>query len=524
MRTCSARLPVLMACTLALAVLLGGIAVNSVAARADAISRDRVIAALPQLERLARRAVDDGGVPGLAIGIVLHDELVFLKGFGLREMGKPDPVDADTVFQLASLSKPVSSTVVAALVSAGVVGWDTKVSAIDPAFQLHDAYPTAEVTIRDLFAHRSGLPGDAGNELEGLGYGRDAILRRLRLVRPASSFRAGYSYSNFGLTEGAVAAAKPTGRPWEEVAADVLYRPLGMSSTSSRYADFVARPNRAALHIRIGGRWSAKLTRQPDAQSPAGGVSSTVRDLAQWMRLELGRGTYAGKGLIDAKALDATHVPLMARGQNPVTGAASFYGLGWNVEYGRHGVSWGHAGAFSTGARTLVTLYPDDELGIVVLSNAFPTGVPEGLADSFFDLVFDGRVSKDWITDWDKVYASLFGPAIEAAAARYGKPPATASPAMPLAAYVGRYANDYLGEAVVGQMGDGLSLKLGPDLVRNFQLRHFDRDLFVYYPAEDMPNMASAVTFEIGPDGKAAQITIEDLNSFGLGMLKRVGE
>ena len=164
--------------------------VPSLAAEAEPVSREKVAAALPQLEALARKAIETGGVPGLAIAVVQGDTVVYLKGFGRREAGKPETVDADTVFQLASLSKPVSATVVAALVGKGVVGWDSRIADLDPAFRLHDAYPTAEVTVRDLFDHRSGLPGNAGNELEALGYDRDEILHRLRQVKPATEGEA----------------------------------------------------------------------------------------------------------------------------------------------------------------------------------------------------------------------------------------------------------------------------------------------------------------------------------------------
>ena len=343
---------------------------------------------------MAAKLVADGAVPGIAIVVVHADEVVYLGGFGLREVGKPETVDADTVFQLASMSKPISATVVAKLVSDGVVGWDSRIADLNPAFQLHDPFPTAEVTVTDLLNHRSGLPGTSGDDLEAIGFDRETIAARLRLVPPSSSFRAGYAYSNAGFTQGALAAAMPTGKSWEEVAEERLYRPLGMAATSSRHSDFVARPNRAALHVPSQGGWAALATREPDAQAPAGGVSASVRDLAQWLRLELGTGDWDGAPFIDADALAATHEPLFDRGSNPVSGAASFYGRGWNAEFGRHGRSWGHAGAFSTGARTLVTLYPDAGLGIVVLTNAFPTGVPEGIADSFFDLVFDGSVSQ----------------------------------------------------------------------------------------------------------------------------------
>ncbi|MET3590821.1 CubicO group peptidase (beta-lactamase class C family) [Mesorhizobium shonense] len=481
-------------------------------------------AALSKLEALAQGAVADGAVPGLAIAVVHDDKIVFLRGFGLREAGKQEAVDADTVFQIASLSKPVSATVVAALVSDRVVSWDSRIADLDPAFRLADPYPTSELTIRDLFSHRSGLPGTAGDDLEGIGYDRAEILRRLRFVPPSSSFRAGYSYSNFGLTEGAVAAARPTGKSWEEVAEEKLYRPLGMASTSSRHADFVKHANRAALHIKVDGAWAAKIERDPDAQAPAGGVSSTAGDLSQWVRLVLGDGVYAGKPLIAADALAQTHVPLMTRGKNPVSGGESFYGLGWNVEFGRHGLSWGHAGAFSVGARTLVTIFPKEKLGIVILANAFPTGVPEGLSDSFADLVFDGKVEKDWIEAWDGIYAGLFGPAVEAAKARFAAPPSPTRPAASTSAYAGRYANDFIGDAVVSGAGDGLVLKVGPAGARSYSLTHFDGDLFLTYPDAEAPDRPAGVSFVVGSDGKASAMTIEFLDDNHMGTLRRVGD
>jgi len=490
-------------------------------ASAEPLTRERVIDALPKLEALAQAAVDGGGVPGLSIAVVYKDEVVFLAGFGVRQAGKPEAVDADTVFQIASLSKPISSTVVAALVGEGLLDWDSRVADLDPAFALKDAYPTQQLTVRDLFNHRSGLPGHAGDDLEDIGFGREEVMHRLRLVPPSSSFRAGYAYSNAGITAGALAAVRPTGKSWEDVAEERLYRPLGMTSTSSRYSDFVGRANRSALHIGDVGKWEAKLHRDPSVQAPAGGVSGSARDIAQWMRLELANGSYDGKQLIAADALAATHVPLMSRGRNPVTGSATFYGLGWNVEFGRHGLSWGHAGAFSLGARTLVTLYPEADLGILVLANAFPTGIPEGLADTFADLVFDGAATQDWTAGWNAIYASLFGPAVEAAMATYGTPPSPSTPALPATAYAGSYTNDYVGAATVTADGEHLVLKVGPDGKTVYPMTHFDRDLFLIYPNPEMADMPSPVSFSIGPDGKAAAMTIDNLNASGLGVLSR---
>jgi hypothetical protein len=240
------------------------------------------------------------------------------------------------------------------------------------------------------------------------------------------------------------------------------------------------------------------------------------------MRLILAHGELAGRPVIDRAALEATHAPLMHRGRNPVTGGASFYGLGWNVEFGPHGLVWGHAGAFSMGARTLVSLLPERRLGIVVLANAFPTGVPEAIADSFFDLVLLGRVAQDYVAPWNALYESLFGPAIAAVKAMYASPPRPATPALPASAYVGRYANAYVGEATVSESGGVLTLALGPNGAMRFPLQHFDRDLFLYFPSEEMPDTPAALRFAVGPDGRATALTAESLDENGLGTLPRV--
>ncbi len=288
------------------------------AALAAPVPRPQVEAALTGMEAMARELTEKGAVPGLAIAVVHDDEVVYLGGFGLREMGKAETVDPDTVFQIASMSKPVSSTVVAKLVSEKLVRWDSRMVELNPRFALHDPYPTAEVTLRDLFSHRSGLPGTSGDDLEAIGYDRDAIMLRLRLVPPSSSFRAGYAYSNAGLTQAALAAAMATGKDWETVADELLFRPLGMASTSYRHSDFLARTDRAELHVKPDGAWVHLVDRVPDAQAPAGGVSSTVRDLAEWMRLELAQGAHNGDQVIHPDAIAATPRPAdLARAEPP---------------------------------------------------------------------------------------------------------------------------------------------------------------------------------------------------------------
>ncbi len=486
------------------------------------VTQDQVQAALPELEKFIQDAQMKTGVPGVSVAIVYQDKVMYLKGFGVREVGKTDAVNEDTVFQIASLSKPVGSTVVAALVGEGVVAWDSKISDLDPSFALFEPYPTSQVTIQDLYSHRSGLPGNAGNELESIGFTRAEILHRLRYMPPASSFRSAYSYSNFGMTAGGVAAAKPTGKSWEEVSKEKLYAPLGMTHTTSVHAEFLQETNVAKLHTKPEGKWEALVTREPDAQSPAGGVSSTARDMAQWLKLVIGNGKFDGKQLIQADALRASHQPVIHSSTNVNTGLPNFYGMGWNLTYDAAGRAiWAHAGAFSVGARTVVTVYPNDQLGIVVLSNAFPTGLPEAVSATFFDLVHDGKPQKDYLTIWENLFGSFFGSAIEQAIQTYAKPPSPLFPAQPDAAYVGTYANDYLGAAHLVKGKEGLVLQVGPTKME-IPLKHWNRDVFLAYMTPEIPNYPNLVSFTIGAEGKALEMLVEALDTNGQGLLPRV--
>ncbi|MDZ7731809.1 MAG: serine hydrolase domain-containing protein [Acidimicrobiia bacterium] len=211
--------------------------------------------------------------------------MVHEQGYGVRSVEGGEPVDTETVFQIASLSKPVSSTVVAGLVGRGVLEWEDPVREHAPELQLSDEWVSDHVTFADLFAHRSGLPGGpAGNDLESVGYDRDTILERLALV-PLEGFRDTYSYSNWGLTMSGQAAAVAAGWDSKTVAdIEALFEPAGMDHTSMRHDDFVAEDNRAELHVPGGeGEWVADFERDPAAQAPAGGVSSNVGDLARWV-------------------------------------------------------------------------------------------------------------------------------------------------------------------------------------------------------------------------------------------------
>lgn len=480
----------------------------------------RIDRAIERLDGVAADILERSEAPGMAVAVVRDGRIVHARGFGVRRVGEAAPVDADTVFQLASVSKPIGATVVARQVGAGVVTWDTPVADLLPWFTLSDPWVGRHVTIGDMYAHRSGLPDHAGDLLEDLGFDRRAILERLRLL-PLDAFRAHYAYTNFGLTAAAEAVAAASGRDWADLSEETIYGPLGMTTASSRYADFAHREDRAYGHVRTDHGYAPLHERRPDAQSPAGGVSASVTDLARWMILVLGNGAVDGRRLIPADALLPAITAQTISGKSlAVDARPGLYGYGFVVGIQPSGrVTLGHSGAFALGWSTTFTLIPSAGVGIAVLVNAAPGGVPEAVAASFADLVQYGEVERDWLP----LFAGLMKPMMAPSGRLVGRPrPAEPAPAAPAATYAGRYDNAYFGAVTVEATGDGLVLAVGPSGLR-FPLSHWDGDVFTISPTGESanPGTISGVAFARRGTGTAQAMTVELFDAHGLGTFTR---
>jgi CubicO group peptidase (beta-lactamase class C family) len=421
---------------------------------------------------------------------VYDDKVVFLRGYGVRKVGETPRVDPDTVFEIASVSKPIASTIIASLVGQGKVAWDDRIVDLDPSFRLSSAETTQQVTIRDFLSHRSGLATSSGDMLEDLGYSRPSILYRMRYLALPGQFRKSYAYSNFGFTTAGVAAAMKVGKPWETIADQELYSRLGMTSTSSRFSDFENRSNKAAMHIFIDGQPVNRFVRDADAEAPAGSVSSTARDLAEWVRLQLNAGKWNGKQIVDASALAETHKAQICR--NPADPAMpdvcpgnQYYGLGWDVGGNLPGQQVNHSGAFFQGAATSVYLVPDEHLGILVLANSQPVGLPESICLHFLDLVHYGKAQHDYLAILGPIFGKMIAETQDASPDYANlKAPVNGAPAKPLSAYAGTYANDYFGNLEIDVKGDRLILRL-PPRGAYYELAHWDGDTFTYYFASE---------------------------------------
>jgi len=391
-----------------------------------------------------------------------------------------------------------------------------------PDFTLSDPYVTKTVTVGDMYAHRSGLPAEAGDILETLGFSQEQILQRLRYQK-LNPFRISYGYANYGITSGAESVAAAAGKDWPTLSQDDLYTPLGMTTTSSRFRDYVSRSDRAWTHVPVNGKWTPRYVRDADPQSPAGGVSSSVDDLAKWMVMVLHEGTGANGAKITTPAAltPAVTAQIVASPAQVPAARSGFYGFGFDVTTEGSGrVEISHSGAFSAGAGTNYVLIPSLDLGIVTVTNALPIGVAEALNQEFADLVQYGEPR----TDWYDVYRQALGQLVAPTGRYVGKqPPTDPKPAGPAAAYVGIYRNDYYGYLrIEGNDGD-LRLVLGPAQV-TYSLRHWDAGVYVFEPTGEGQNAGSvsAANFTRSGSAGASAVTVEYLDDDGLGTFERV--
>jgi hypothetical protein len=293
-----------------------------------------------------------------------------------------------------------------------------------------------------------------------------------------------------------------------------------MTSTSYRYSDFERIANKAAIHVIVNGKAVARYKRDPDAEAPAGSATSSLRDMAEWLRLQLGCGTWNGQSIVDADALKETHSPQIVSGTNQLTGGPEYYGLGWNVNYDADGkVTLGHSGAFFLGTGTTVKFSPSAQLGIIVLTNARPTGLAEATANTFFDLYNDGRPTRDWLALFSKAFDQMIEESNNEST-DYSKldPPSSPAPGKLLSSYVGTYRNRYYGEIEFTKQGNSLWMRL-PAAGTLYQLTHWDGDKFTYRFEAEQGIGTRGVVFSFG--GRP-HVLVENLALEGDGNFVRI--
>lgn len=501
--------------TIAAATLLLGACASSPESPSASPETPSLNKAIEAIASQTRELMSKTGVPGVAVAVVHDGKTEYAEGFGIADLSTNAAVDADTVFQLASVSKPVGATVIAKQVSDKAITWDAPVTKSLPDFALKDPWVSEHLTVADLYSHRSGLPDHAGDDLEYLGFDRAQILDRLRYL-PLAPFRANYAYTNYGIMVGALATAVASGKEWSALSKDAVYAPLGMDRTTSRYDEYLAFPNHAVGHEKVDGTWRVTPEQlNDDAATAAGGVASSVNDMARWEAMVLGGGSYDGTQLIQSEALQLALFPHNLTTPLPpsIDRPAGQYGYGFGIGVNALGHTViNHSGAFAQGAATFVGMIPASKLGIVVLTNGYPMGVAESIGMQFLDNAEFGEPSQDWWT----IYSQAFANIIEDTGTLTGStPPANPRPAQSLSNYVGTYANPYFGKASITQKDGKLTLRMGPQGQRQWDLNHWDGDTFTFAIGlpEVGPNSISSVIF----NPKRKTMVVEFHNSNGLG-------
>jgi CubicO group peptidase (beta-lactamase class C family) len=454
-----------------------------------------------QFDTYASQTFNRSGVPGMAVAVVKNDTVIYQRCFGVKNTTTREPVTPHTRFQLASISKSFTTATIASMAGKGELSWDDPVAPLYPEFRLSDPWVTGHVTFRDLLSHRTGLPEYAGDELQDLEYNRSEIIGRLSQISLSGQFRSSYAYSNIGITLAAETAAKRAGKPWEELISERIFVPAGMMNTSSRYADYFNAPDRADTYPTINGTAAAGELLNDDVNSPAGGVSSTLADMARYLELQMNEGSINGTQIIAADALRETHKPQNIRNASGSTLIA--YALGWEttLEKGRYRVE--HGGDLTNGVSTYITFYPEEKTGIVVLTNGFPGGhiLKKAVTHGWDDLYTTGAVQKDWYGELESFMNEMLKPGASIIGPQVQLPPAPpgSNLSWPLAIYNGSYIQDYYGLTRIENSTTGLMAYLGHNTTP-WILSPYEGNTFKELQT------GTAVNFTVSSDGTATAV------------------
>ncbi|HEU4507333.1 MAG TPA: serine hydrolase [Pyrinomonadaceae bacterium] len=428
-------------------------------------------------DEYVNKAMKEWEVPGLAIAIIKNDQIVLAKGYGVRKIGDPAPVDERTLFAIGSSSKAFTAASLAMLVDEGKVKWDDPVTKYLPGFEMYDPYVTRELTVRDLLTHRSGLQrGDLlwyGTELD-----RAEILKRTRFLKPSWSLRSTFGYQNLMYLAAGELVARVSGKSWDEFIRERFFGPLGMAASSTSINALKTANNVASPHSKIEQKVIAIPWRNIDNIAPAGSINSNVADMAHWVRLQLGQGTFQNQKLFSpAQAKEMHASQTVIRFEPPYSmwyPEAHFlnYGLGWFLSDYRGRKVVDHGGAID-GMRAQVALMPEEKIGLVVLSNMGGSGLPTAMMYRIFDALL-GAPPRDWSADLLKSFKTLEAAAQAAEKKQEAERVTGTNPSLALDKYAGTYRNDLYGDVKVTHDAGKLSIRYGPAFNGDLTHWHFD--------------------------------------------------
>jgi CubicO group peptidase (beta-lactamase class C family) len=469
---------------------------------------------LSGLDEFISRVMETWRAPGIALAVVRNDSVLLAKGYGVKDVSTGALLDERSLMAVASTSKAFTAAALGMLVDEGLISWDDKVTDHLPDFQLYDPYVTREFTIRDLLTHRGGLP--RGDRLwYGSPFDRQEVIRRVRYLEPAWSFRAHYGYQNIMfLTAGELIEAL-TGTSWDDFLRLGIFQPLGMTTTTTTTRGISDLPNVATPHVIMEGEVTPVGWRDFDNVGGAGAVNSNAWEMAQWVRMQLGGGVYEGRRLLSDSVMKEMHTPQTVIRMSETTERLfpethfQAYGMGWSLQDYRGRKVVRHGGSLD-GMRTHVGMIPEEGLGVVVITNLNNSWIPQLVLFHIFD-EFLGSQGKDWNKVIHEVYLEDKAESEERRARDEDARVLGTSPSLPLADFVGSYSDVLYGEAVITLEGGRLKLEVGPSFVGVLEHWNFDTFRAVW---EDEQLGRAWVEFRLDRTGKVEEMEVQGWRAF----------
>jgi CubicO group peptidase (beta-lactamase class C family) len=439
---------------------------------------------LSQLDRYFETARKEWKIPGMAVAVVKDGKVVLAKGYGVKEFSKKEKVDEKTLFAIASNTKAFTAAALAILVDEGKINWDDKVRNYLPYVKLYDPYVTEEMTIRDLLCHRSSLKTFSGDLLwYETSYSTVEVIKRVRYLKPAFSFRSGYGYSNIMFMAAGEVVPAVTGKPWKDFIKERIFEPLGMKNSNIGTTDLKKYNNVAAAHyVYLDGKTITVPYTSSDNVQAAVGINSNVIEMAQWLKMLLNNGIFDDKRILNEKSIwqmwsshTVNRVTQSAKKLFPTTHFRS-YGLGWGLsDYHGYKVI-GHGGGLD-GMISRVALVPEIKLGLVILTNSI-NGLPTALGYKIID-TYLGVKPKDWSGIYLERYRESVKKELQRGIDITKKHEKGTNAEVKLEDYAGLYGGPMYGDAKVTLQKGKLVLELLPAPVFISDLAHLHYDTFV---------------------------------------------
>ena len=359
-----------------------------------------------QIDSLAELTLKTFDVPGIAVAVVKEGKVIHAKGYGVRSLNNKLPVDENTLFGIASNSKAFTAAALGMMVDEGKLKWDDKVIDYIPAFRMYDPYVTDAFTIRDLLTHRSGLGLGAGDLMffpDGNKFTKEEMISNIRYLKQVSGFRTQYDYDNNMYIVAGEVLARVSGMSWEDFIEQRIMQPIGFTTSKASWGRVKNNPNIIYAHVPFNGKVQAIAHDWSENANAAGGIMSNLTDLSKWVILQMNNGKY-GEGLSKKIFSEVVHEEMWAPqtiirvgGPGPYNTHYASYGLGWFLNDVKGYKQVSHTGGL-LGTVTQVTLLPELQLGIIVLTNqqsgAAFTAITNTIKDSYFGITGKDRVKQ----------------------------------------------------------------------------------------------------------------------------------